>query len=181
MRDSLGVPAARAAVETPAAVRRPRFGVVLSLAAAILVAVITGLIVWTAGKSGVRAASIESLAVLPLVDKSTSGSSELSDALTEQLIATIGQVDSLNTTSMSSTMRFKSSDLPRTEIARQLGVDAVLDGAITVTEGSSDRRGSVRLDATLIEAGTGARLWSGFAIRQRGDSAARCFRTWRAP
>ena len=171
LRDSLGVPAGRAAVQAPAAVRRPRFGLALSLAAATLVAVITGLIVWTAGKSGARAASIESLAVLPLVDKSTSGSSELSDALTEQLIATIGQVDSLNTTSMSSTMRFKGSDLPRTEIARQLGVDAVLDGVITVTESSSDRRGSVRLDATLIEAGTGARLWSGFAIRQRGDSA----------
>jgi TolB-like protein/Tfp pilus assembly protein PilF len=171
LRDSLGVPAARAAVEKPAGVRR-RFGFALSLAAAILVAVITGLIVWTAGKSGARPASIGSLAVLPLVDKSTSGSSELSDALTEQLIATIGQVDSLQATSITSTMRFKGSDLPRTEIAKQLGVDAVLDGAITVTEGSPDRRGSVRLDATLIEAGTGARLWSGFAVRQLGDSAA---------
>ena len=40
------------------------------------------------------------LAILPLVDKSATGSSELSEALTEQLIATIGQVDSLRTTSL---------------------------------------------------------------------------------
>ena len=44
LRDSLGVPSGGAAVQ-PAALRHPRFGLALSLAAAILVAVITGLIV----------------------------------------------------------------------------------------------------------------------------------------
>ena len=137
-------------------------------AAAILVALVAGLIVWTGWQPGVRAASIESVAVLPLVDKSSSGTSELSEALTEQLIATIGQVDSLRPTSLSSSMPFKGSDLPRTEIARQLGVDAVLDGAITVSNDSPQGPGTVRLDATLIAAGSGAKLWSGFRGPQTG-------------
>ena len=58
--------------------------------------------------------------------------------LTEQLIATIGQVDSLRTNlALASTMPFKGSELPRTEIARQLGVDAVLDRAITLCRKTS--------------------------------------------
>ena len=69
-------------------------------------------------------------------------------------------------------MPFKGSELPRTEIARQLGVDAVLDGAITVSKRSAQEPGTVRLDATLIAAGSGAKLWSGFAVRRRGESAA---------
>ena len=175
LRESLDVPnrpSVVAPTATTARIRRARFGYSFGLAAAILAAVITSLIVWTGGQSGVRAASIASLAVLPLVDRSASGSSELSEALTEQLIATIGQVDSLRTTSISSTMPFKGSDLARTEIARQLGVDAVLDGTISVSDTSTDGRGTVRLDATLIAAGTGAKLWSGSAVRRRGESAA---------
>jgi tetratricopeptide (TPR) repeat protein len=172
LRDSLDVPARRPVVQAPAASRRPRLGFAFQAAAAVLVALIAGLIVWTGWQPGVGAASVSSLAVLPLVDKSASGTSELSEALTEQLIATIGQVDSLRTTSLSSTMPFKGSDLPRTEIARQLQVDAVLDGAITVLDGSPDGPGSLRLDATLIAAASGAKLWSGSAVRRRGDSAA---------
>ena len=75
-------------------------------------------------------------------------------------------------TSLSSSLPFKGSDLPRTEIARQLGVDAVLDGAITVSNVSPQGPGTVRLDATLIAAGSGAKLWSGFAVRRRGETAA---------
>ncbi len=171
LRESLDAPASRPIVQAPPVLRRPRLGFAFLAASAVLVAFIVGLIVWTGGQPGVQAASIESVAVLPLVDKSSS-TSDLSDALTEQLIATIGQVDSLRPTSLSSTMPFKGSGLPRTEIARQLGVDAVLEGAITVSNASPEGPGTVRLDATLIAAGSGARLWSGFAVRRRGESAA---------
>ena len=171
LRESLDVGASRPIVQAPAVLRRPHLGFAFLAAAAVLVALIAALIVWSGWQPGVRAASIESVAVLPLVDKSSSPS-DLSDALTEQLIATIGQVDSLRPTSLSSTMPFKGSELPRTEIARQLGVDAVLDGAITVSKPSAQEPGTVRLDATLIAAGSGAKLWSGFAVRRRGESAA---------
>ena len=153
-------------------VRRPRFGFAFGFAAAVLATVISGLIVWTGWPNAVRAASIDSLAVLPLVDSSSSSSSELSDAMTEQLIATIGQVDSLRTTSLTSTLPFKGSDRPRTEIASLLGVDAVLDGVLTVVDDASGGPGRLRLDANLIAASSGAKLWSGSAVRRRGESAA---------
>ncbi len=128
LRDSLGVPAARAAVETPAAVRRPRLGFAFLAAAAVLVALIAGLIVWN-GASGQGDAAIKSLAVLPLVDQlgdqSAAQSPETGDAITEQLIATLGQIQSLRTIALGSTLPFRDSDRPRSEIAKQLGVDAV--------------------------------------------------------
>ena len=172
LRESLDAPASRAVTPAPAVARRPHIGIAFLAAAAVLVALISGLIVWTGGQSGVHAASIDSLAVLPLVDKSTSATSELSDALTEQLISTIGQVDSLRTTSLSSTMLFKGSGLSRTEIAKRLDVDAILEGAITELNGSADGPARVRVDATLIAAGSGAKLWSGSAVRRRGESSA---------
>jgi eukaryotic-like serine/threonine-protein kinase len=171
LRESLNAPASRPAVQAPVVSRRARFGLAFQVAAAVLVALITALIVWTGRQPAVSAASITTLAVLPLVNKS-SNTSELSEGLTEQLIATIGQVDSLRTTSHSSTMPFKGSDLPRTEIARRLGVDAVLHGTITMSDDSPQGPGTVRLDAELIAAGSGARLWSGSAVRRRGESAA---------
>ena len=172
LRESLDAPSRRAGVQTPAVSRRRRFGVAFTAAAAVLVALVAGLIVWSRSQPVLQAASIESLAVLPLVDKSASGTSDLSEALTEQLVATIGQIDSLRTTPLSSTMPFKGNDLPRAEIARRLGVDAVLDGAIIALEGPSGSAGTVRLDASLIAAGSGTRLWSGSAVRRRGESAA---------
>ena len=170
LRESLDAPAGRAAVQTPAVVRRRRFGFAFMAGAAVLAALIAGLIVWTGSPSLSPNTSVTSLAILPIVDESAS-SSELSDALTDQLIATIGQIDSLRTTSMASTRPFKGSAMPRGEIANRLGVDAVLEGVLTVLDGSAGRPGRLRLDATL-RAGTGATLWSGFAVRNRGESAA---------
>jgi tetratricopeptide (TPR) repeat protein len=138
-------------------------------AAGVLVALIAALIVWT-GRNPSVSSAIETVAVLPFADTSSTGGSELSDALTEQMVATIGQVDALRATSISSSMRFKGSPLPPSEIARQLGVDAVIDGILTAVNGADGSAGSLRLDARLTAAG-GAPLWSGSAVRRRGDSA----------
>ena len=58
--------------------------------------------------------------------------------MTEQLIATLGQIQSLRTTTLRSTLPFKQTARPRTEIAKLLGVDAVLEG--TLVGGSAGRR-----------------------------------------
>jgi serine/threonine protein kinase/tetratricopeptide (TPR) repeat protein len=175
LRESLEPASNKAPVEVavipPAVARRPRFGLTFGVAAAVLAAVITALIVWVRWPS-TGGGSVNSLAVLPLIDSSRSGASELSEAMTEQLIATIGQVDSLRTTSLMSTLPFRGSDRPRTEIAKLLGVDAVLEGILTATEGSRGDAGSLRLDASLVAAASGATLWSGSAVARRGESAA---------
>jgi len=168
LRESLDVPSGRVAAHAPVA-RRRRFGFAFMAAAAVLVAIIAGLIVWT-GFPSRAPSSVTSLAILPIVHPSAA-TSELSDALTDQLIATIGQIDSLRTTSMASTRPFKGVDMPSGEIASRLGVDAVLEGVLSVVDGSAGGPGRLRVDATL-RAGTGAKLWSGYAVRNRGESAA---------
>ncbi len=68
LRESLDVPTARLAGAAPVAVPRRRFGLAFAAAAAVLVALIAGLIVWS-GRVGQSDATVRSLAVLPLVDR----------------------------------------------------------------------------------------------------------------
>jgi eukaryotic-like serine/threonine-protein kinase len=165
LRESLDAPTGRAATKSPDIVRRPRLGWAFLGAAAVLLALIAGLIVWT-GRPGQNVASIQSLAVLPLVDRSGSLSPEMTDAMTEQLIATLGQIRSLRTTTLASSLSFKASDRPRDEIAKTLGVDAILEGNL----GTDAAGGTLTLDAKLSAASGGATLWSGAFDRPRGDS-----------
>jgi TolB-like protein/tetratricopeptide (TPR) repeat protein len=132
------------------------------------VAVIAALIVWT-GRPAAGEASIQSLAVLPLVDRTGTLPPDVGDAMTEQLIATLGQIQSLRTTTLGSTLPLKGSSRPRAEIGRQLGVDAVLEGSVRSERGGS---GSVGLDVSLISASGGETLWSGSFERPRGEVAA---------
>ena len=164
LRESLDAPSARP-VAQPVAVPRRRFGVAFAAAAAVLIALIAGLIVWT-GRVGVSEPAIHSLAVLPLVDTVSGQQADVSDALTGQLIATLGQIQSLRTTTLGSTLPLKGSARPRTEIARQLGVDAILEGTLG-GDGANGR--NVTLDARLIAAGSGSTLWSGSFTRPRGE------------
>ena len=175
LRESLDAPSARP-VAQPVAVPRRRFGVAFAAAAAVLIALIAGLIVWT-GRVGVSEPAIHSLAVLPLVDTVSGQQADVSDALTEQLIATLGQIQSLRTTTLGSTLPLKGSARPRTEIAHQLGVDAILEGTLS---GDGATGQNVTLNAKLIAAGSGSTLWSGSFTKPRGESAALLADTARA-
>ncbi len=85
------------------------------------------------------------------------------------MIATLGQIQSLRTIALGSTLPFRESALSSAEIAKVLGVDAVLEGTLSADQASA---GGVRLDARLIAAGQGAILWSGAFGRPRGEVAA---------
>jgi serine/threonine-protein kinase len=134
---------------------------VLVPVAAALMLVITALIVWTGTRGGGSAPMPSRVAVLPFVY--ASGSSEapfVADALTDQLIATLGQVDSLRVTASDSVGRFTNTTQSPAQIAAALGVDAVLQPtAALVAEGGSDRQ-AIRVDAKLFAAGTGELLWT---------------------
>ena len=164
-------PAAAPATAAPA-VQRPRLSISLIAAAAVLVALVAGLIVWTR-RPAVSAVPVRTLAVLPLATRPAQAASQIGDAVTEKLIDTLSQVQSLRTTSVTSVLPFKQSDRPRLEIAKLLGVDAVLDGVLTVVDGANGGPGELRLDAKLIAAGSGAGVVrSGHAQAWRRRNAA---------
>ena len=98
---------------------------------------------------------ISSIAVLPLTNLSHDPDQEyFSDGMTEALIADLAKVRALKVISRTSAMRFKNSDKPLPEIARELGVDVVVEGSV-------QRFGDqVRITAQLIDAMSDAHLWA---------------------
>jgi TolB-like protein len=98
---------------------------------------------------------IRSLAVLPLKNLSGDQAQEyLADGMTEELIGRLAGIRDLRVISRTSVMRFKDTQLAVPEIARTLGVDAVVEGSV-MREGSR-----VRVHAQLIRAATDQHIWS---------------------
>lgn len=92
-----------------------------------------------------RAGEITSIAVLPLRNLTGDpGQDYFVDGMTEALITELGKISALRVISRTSAMAFKDTKQPLPEIARQLGVDAVLEGAVSR---NGDR---VRISVRLI-------------------------------
>ena len=114
---------------------------------------------------GLAVPPIRSIAVLPLVNLSGDPAHDsFVDGLTDELIATFGQIVGIDVTSRTSVMQFKGGQRLLPDIARQLKVDAILEGTIRImppdrADASPEQR-RVRLNARLILAGTDSQLWS---------------------
>ena len=136
--------------------------------AVILCAVLAlGPITWTVWRL-VRAkpvdASIHSLAVLPLSNLSGDPSEEFfSDGMTDQLITDLAKVGSLRVISRTSVMKYEGTRKSLPEIARELNVDAIVEGSVI----RSGQR--VRVTAQLLEARTDRHIWAETYDRDRGD------------
>ena len=98
---------------------------------------------------------IRSLAVLPLENLSADASQNyFADGMTDELITDLAQISALRVISRTSVMVYKGARKPLPQIARELNVDAVVEGTILR---SGDQ---VRITAQLIEAATDKHLWS---------------------
>jgi len=144
----------------------------ISLAAMIVVVV--GLIAWQrfSTRPVVPPAGFTRIAVLPMKDLSQSGTPYLADALTDQLIATLGQIQSLRVTASGSVVRFKGSTAPTNEIAKQLGVDALVETSVTSEQALPGTPLRARVDTRVLKAGVSAPLWSGSVEWVAGDNQA---------
>lgn len=98
---------------------------------------------------------IESIAVLPLANLSGDPNQEyFADGMTEALISNLAQIGSLKVISRTSVMQYKGARKPLPQIAKELGVDAVVEGSV---QRAGDR---VKITAQLIHAVTDAHLWA---------------------
>jgi len=99
--------------------------------------------------------TIRSLAVLPLENLSSDASQEyFSDGMTDALIADLGQIGALRVISRTSVMPFKRARKSLPAIARELNVEAVVEGTVLR---SGDR---VRITAQLIQVPHETHLWA---------------------
>ena len=93
--------------------------------------------------------------MLPLNNLSGDPSQEyFADGMTEALIANLAHIRAVRVVSRTSVMRFKGAARSLPEIARQLNVDAVIEGSV-------QRSGArVRINVQLIHAPTDTHLWA---------------------
>ena len=107
---------------------------------------------------------IRSLAVLPLENLSRDADQEyFADGMTEALITDLGQIAELRVISRTSSMHYKGTRKSLPEIARELNVDAVIEGAVLR---SGDH---VRITTQLVEAASDRHLWAESYERELRD------------
>lgn len=142
--------------------RRHRSFLLLGVALSVL---LVGAIIALRFRSGTAAApKINSLAVLPLKNLSGDAAQDyLADGLTEALIGRLAGIHDLRVISRTSVMHFKETKLLMPEIARQLGVDAIVEGSV-IRDGSR-----IRVHAQLIRAATDEHMWADEYQREYKD------------
>jgi eukaryotic-like serine/threonine-protein kinase len=100
-------------------------------------------------------AQIHSLAVLPLENFSREpGQDYFADGMTEALITDLSKISALRVISRTSVMHYKGTNKPLPQIAKELQVDAVIEGSV---ERAGDR---VRITAQLLDAANDKHLWA---------------------
>ena len=164
LRAALATPGVTAASSVGS--RKPRRrGVWLGGAIGVLVLVVGGLALLQRrgalpGAPGDAAAAgaaprIASLAVLPLENLSRDPEQDyFADGMTEALITDLAKIQALRVISRTSVMQYKGVKKPLPEIAKELGVDGIVEGSV---QRAGDR---VRITAQLIEAATDRHLWA---------------------
>jgi TolB-like protein/DNA-binding winged helix-turn-helix (wHTH) protein/Tfp pilus assembly protein PilF len=105
------------------------------------------------GRSG--ASRMQSLAVLPLESLSRDPEQEyLADGITEALTTDLGKIGTLRVISRTSAMALRGTRKTLPEIAREVKVDVVVQGAVRL---SGNR---VRITVQLVQAATDRHLWA---------------------
>ena len=108
---------------------------------------------------------IQSLAVLPLRNLSGDSTQDyLANGMTEALTGRLASIRNLRVISHTSVMRFKNPQISVPEIARTLGVDAVVEGSV-IKEGDH-----IRVTAQLIRGSTDTHFWSETYDREMRDA-----------
>ena len=107
------------------------------------------------GKIECEAPRVRSLAVLPLENLSHDPEQEyFAEGMTEALITTLAKIGELRVVSRTSAKQYKGVHKPVREIARELEVDAIVEGSVL----RAGRR--VRITAQLIDAARESHLWA---------------------
>ena len=139
---------------------------IVALAAVTLVAVLAALVAFNVaglrdrvlravGAGREPPLQIRSIAVLPLENLSGDPEQEcFADGITDELITNLGKISALRVISRTSAMHYKGTKKRLPEIAKELNVDAIVEGTVQRSGGR------VRITANLLHAPTDRHLWA---------------------
>lgn len=111
-----------------------------------------------------KASPIRSIAVLPLENLSGDSTQDyFADGMTDALTTNLGEIGDLTVISRAAVMQYKGKRKLPDEIARELHVDALVEGSVVR---STNR---VRIAAQLVDPATNRNVWSKSYERDLGD------------
>ncbi len=110
------------------------------------------------------AVATKSIAVLPFENRSEDkANAYFADGIQDEILTRLAKIDDLKVISRTSTQRYKSSPENLREIAKQLGVEHIVEGSV---QKSGEQ---VRVNVQLINAVTDAHLWAEVYDRRVAD------------
>jgi TolB-like protein/tetratricopeptide (TPR) repeat protein len=131
----------------------------------IVVAMVPAAFFWSRHTTAPDVTRFQSIVVLPLENLSGDTDQDyFADGMTDELITDLAKIGSLRVISRTSAMQYKRTHKPLSQIARELKVDAVVEGTVT----RSPNR--VRVTAQLIDAKNDRHLWAENYERDLGDA-----------
>jgi len=148
-------PSAPARVVAPARNQRLTRGWITFLIITALVVAALGYVVFKRERSGSPTPHIASIVVLPFQNLSNDSTQDyFVDGVTDALIGDLAKLGALRVISRTSAMHYKGSQKSLPEIARELNVDAVVEGTV---QRVGDR---VHIRAQLIHAASDSHMWA---------------------
>jgi serine/threonine protein kinase/tetratricopeptide (TPR) repeat protein len=147
----------------PGAARPGRVWLIATALAAVIGSLLL-LLLWRHRSTAARGTAVQSLVVLPI--ENLTGDKEqdyLPDGITDELIANLAKIPSLRVISRTSAMSYKGTHKALPQIARELNVDAVVEGTV---RRSGNR---IRITTELVHAATNRHLWVETYDTELGD------------
>jgi eukaryotic-like serine/threonine-protein kinase len=127
-----------------------------TFATAIVIVLITvGFAYWYYKRPVGTAPQIDSIAVMPFVNASGNPEVEwLSDGMTDSLIARLSQLANLSVKAHASVFRYKASDAAPQQVARELHVQAIVNGRVL------EKDNTLMVHVELVDVSTETAIWS---------------------
>jgi DNA-binding winged helix-turn-helix (wHTH) protein/TolB-like protein len=144
-------------VDQPLAKPHKTAGRRVFVAGAAMVVLVVLAVFWTSSpqRDMPQAEQVRSLAVLPLSNLTGDpDQAHYADGLQDILVTELSQVPGLRVTSRQSTKRYRDSDLTTLDIARELGVDALVEGSLLKTGVD------IELSVQLVDGLSDTHLWA---------------------
>jgi TolB-like protein/Tfp pilus assembly protein PilF len=148
-------------------IKRHRVGTLLALVTlgAVAAAVVYLAYSRKAGEGG--SGAIRSIAVLPFTNADGNPDAEyLSDGISESLINSLSQLAGIKVIARSSSFAYKGKEAEPHEVAKALGVEAILTGRVM------QRGDNLLISAELVNASDMTHVWGGQYRRQAADALA---------
>jgi TolB-like protein/DNA-binding winged helix-turn-helix (wHTH) protein/Tfp pilus assembly protein PilF len=160
---STAVPGSAASAGLSKALPRYRRIALLVALALVVLAAAMALLLRRPGPTG-SSGPIRAIVVLPLKNLSSDPEQEFfSEGLTDELVTHLASLEGLRVISRASAMQYKDSRKPLRTIAKELNVDAVVEGSVLRSDGR------VRITARLVEAASDRHVWAKSYERDHRD------------